>query len=200
MKNKQIIKKNKKQKGFTLIESLLAIAILMISVAAPMSLAYSGLIAAYLAEDQIVAYYLAQDAMEYVRNKRDYNKLENTTNMLDNIFNNCKVEDTVGSSPIGIDDTTGITNKGCNITTFGPINSAFDDKGVYNGEKLYYHDLGGEYNYDSTNGTLTKFSRQVRVGYINIGLTEVIVEVTIKWPNALGTEQEYKLRSHLTDW
>ena len=50
--------------AFTLIEALISITILMISVAAPMTLASQGLIAANIAERQIVAYYLAQDAIE----------------------------------------------------------------------------------------------------------------------------------------
>ena len=193
-------KQRNKQGGFSLIESLISITILMISVAVPLTMAWSGLLSAYLAEDQIVAFYLAQDATEYVRNKRDYNKLNNATYMLDTIFSNCKVSDTDGSGPNGIDNPGTSTEKGCNLTTFGPVSSTTDDKGIYNGAKLYYHSNGGEYDYTSTGGTLSKFSRQVRVGYINEALSEVIVEVTIRWPNDVGIVQEYKLRTHLKDW
>jgi type II secretory pathway pseudopilin PulG len=58
------IRKKQKNKAFTLIEALIAIAILMISIAAPLSLAAKGIEAANLAKQQITAYYLAQDAYE----------------------------------------------------------------------------------------------------------------------------------------
>jgi type II secretory pathway pseudopilin PulG len=58
-------KKNKENEGgFTLVEALISITILMISVAAPLNLASQGLVAADIAQRQIVAYYLAQDAQE----------------------------------------------------------------------------------------------------------------------------------------
>ena len=57
-------KRIKKEKAFTLVESLISITILMISVAAPLNLASQGLIAAGIAQRQIVAFYLAQDATE----------------------------------------------------------------------------------------------------------------------------------------
>jgi prepilin-type N-terminal cleavage/methylation domain-containing protein len=71
------MKKNKikNNNGFTLIEALISIAILMLSVAAPLSLAGKGLIAADLAQRQIVAFYLAQDAIESLINKKTSNKL-----------------------------------------------------------------------------------------------------------------------------
>lgn len=168
----------KKKTGFTIIESLIAITILMISVTAPLTLSYDALMVAYLAEDQIIASYLAQDAIEYIRNKRDFNKLAGTTYMLDNIFGNCQVANTVGLGFIGIDDPGTIIERGCHLDTFSSVSGTTHS--VYTGEKLYYHSLGGEYNYTAHGGIATKFSRQVRIGYINVNLTEAIVEVIIR--------------------
>ncbi|HMP67536.1 MAG TPA: prepilin-type N-terminal cleavage/methylation domain-containing protein [Candidatus Paceibacterota bacterium] len=59
--------------GFTMVETLVAIFILLISITGPMAIAQSGLRAAYLSRDQTTAFYLAQDAIEYIKNLRDNN-------------------------------------------------------------------------------------------------------------------------------
>jgi hypothetical protein len=66
-------KKIQQNKGFTIIETLVAISILMIAIAGPLTIAHKGLLAALYAHDQVTASYLAQDAMEYLKNVRDNN-------------------------------------------------------------------------------------------------------------------------------
>lgn len=56
-----------------MIETLIAVAILMISIAGPLTIAQKGLTAAVYARDQVTASFLAQDVMEYIKNERDYN-------------------------------------------------------------------------------------------------------------------------------
>ena len=60
-------------KGFTLIETLVAIAIMMLAIAGPLTIAHKAVQSALYAKDQITAYYLAQDAIEFVRSVRDNN-------------------------------------------------------------------------------------------------------------------------------
>jgi prepilin-type N-terminal cleavage/methylation domain-containing protein len=67
------------QSGFTLIETLVAIAILMVAIAGPLDIAEKGLIAADNSRDQTIAAYLAEDMMEYVKNIRDGNILAGNT-------------------------------------------------------------------------------------------------------------------------
>ena len=61
--------------GFTLVETLVAIAILMIAVAGPLTVAEKGLSASIYARDQLMASYLAQDAMESIKNIVDTNEI-----------------------------------------------------------------------------------------------------------------------------
>jgi len=58
-------------KGFTLIETLVAITILMISIVGPLTIAQKSLTAATIAKDQVIASFLAQELMEQIKNDRD---------------------------------------------------------------------------------------------------------------------------------
>ncbi|MBU6214575.1 prepilin-type N-terminal cleavage/methylation domain-containing protein [Patescibacteria group bacterium] len=58
-------------KGFTLIEALVAVAIIAIAISAPLYTASRSMIVASNAKNQLVASYLAQEGIEYVRMMRD---------------------------------------------------------------------------------------------------------------------------------
>lgn len=60
------------QAGFTLIETLIAIAVLTLAVVGPLYTASRSIVAAQTANDQLTASYLAQEGIEYVRAMRDY--------------------------------------------------------------------------------------------------------------------------------
>jgi prepilin-type N-terminal cleavage/methylation domain-containing protein len=74
------LKNNNKdtQQGFTIIETLVAISILLISTTGPLSFAQSSLRSSFLARDQVAAFYLAQEAVETIKNIRDNNKIQDS--------------------------------------------------------------------------------------------------------------------------
>jgi prepilin-type N-terminal cleavage/methylation domain-containing protein len=72
---KSFIKRNTKNAGFTLVETLVAIAILMIAIAGPLTVAEKGLSAAIYARDHLIGSYLAQDGMESIKNIVDTNQI-----------------------------------------------------------------------------------------------------------------------------
>lgn len=74
------------EKGFTIIETLVAITVLMIAIAGPLVVASKGLFGADIAKDQMVASYLAQESMEAVKNLRD-NNIYNGNDWLSGISN-----------------------------------------------------------------------------------------------------------------
>lgn len=57
--------------GFTLVETLIAVAVLMIAVAGPLTIANKSLTAALYSRNQSIASYLAQEQMEFVKNIKD---------------------------------------------------------------------------------------------------------------------------------
>lgn len=61
--------------GFSLVETLVAISILSISIMATFTAVQAGLKESLGARDQITAFYLAQEGMEFIKNVRDNNAL-----------------------------------------------------------------------------------------------------------------------------
>ncbi len=59
--------------GFTIIETLVAVTVLMIAISGPLVVASKGLTTALYARDQVIASYLAQETMEMIKNIRDNN-------------------------------------------------------------------------------------------------------------------------------
>ncbi|MEI7480192.1 MAG: type II secretion system protein, partial [bacterium] len=71
------MKKITKKKGFTLVETLVAISILLIAIMSPMTIAQSSLSSAGYARNEFVAQYLNQDALEWIKNIKDYSAMVN---------------------------------------------------------------------------------------------------------------------------
>jgi len=87
MKQPNFLKKyieKRNQAGFTILETMVAVFILVLSVTGPMVFASSSLRSAFLARDQITAFYLAQDVIETIKNIRDENGI-NERDWLTNI-------------------------------------------------------------------------------------------------------------------
>jgi len=75
----------KNSAGFTLIEAFVAISVMLIAVVGPLSLASQGLRSASVAKEQITATFLAQEAIEMVRNKRDTNILSGAADWINGL-------------------------------------------------------------------------------------------------------------------
>lgn len=160
------------RRGFTLVETLVAIAVLLLAVAAPLTLGSQGLTSSRIARDQVVATYLMQDAIEYIHNRRDTNRLSGA-GWLDGLeecmSDECRIstkadfenEDAVEACP----------QAGCPV--------------------LNFHTNAGFYSYDGGpggNGTWvpTKFVRTVTVEETVPGI-EARVDVTVSWIDGLAS-------------
>jgi hypothetical protein len=140
--------------GLTLIETLVAISVLMIGLAGALTLAQQSLSSAAHAKDQIVAYYLAQEGMELVRNKRDQNFVNG------------------GDWLSGLQPC--LDSSGCLIDSFDL--DIFNCTGVCS---LLRHDqYTGMYGYN-TGWAETTFRRTIKMS--DVSQEEKLVTVTIDW-------------------
>jgi Tfp pilus assembly protein PilV len=65
------LKNNKFSKGFTLVETLVSISIFTVSILGLLSILSQGISDTGYAKQKMIAAYLAQEGIEYVRNMRD---------------------------------------------------------------------------------------------------------------------------------
>ncbi len=152
------------KKGFTIIETLVAVTILMLAIIGPMTVSQKSLVASIYAKDQIIASYLAQDVMEYLKNKRDTYL---STSSFQNWVNTYAV--CTSSNP-------------CSADTFM---DRFDAPCV-NSCRLY--DRGTRYTPDSTSAEPTIFYRSFYIDRLATATSnaanEVRVVVRVWWQNS----------------
>jgi len=166
----------RKKKGFTLVETLVAITILTIGIAGPMTVATNAMNAGALARDKISAFHFAQEGVEYVRYVRDSNILD-TAGWL-RYLDNCR-----NSTPCGIANPKNIVNNNNDFRDCNPCRIVWRS-----GQKVYAH----------SSSPNRKFIRNIRVNEI-IADQEAEIEVTVGWETK-GRTYTYTLRERIFNW
>ena len=166
------------QKGFTLVETLVAITILLVAIVGPMTIAARGLQSAFFAKDQITAFFLAQEGVELVRAIRDQNALTGQDWLEDIPPGTC----TNSASGCGLDAQS--------ISTQPPL--FYNCNGGSQECRLNYDPNSladnsrrrGLYNY--TNGNPSPFTRQIWIREVQGGNDkEATVTVIVSWQSGL---------------
>lgn len=184
-----------KHNGFTLVETLVAISVLLLVIIGPMTIAQKGIQNAYFANEQIVAVFLAQEAIEGVRELRDKNGLEANDNFETGQPPGYSTwADWMSSLPTGncaSGDECGF-DRSESINAGNPIFRCSDNGSVgcsirkNLGSNLYTHDAG-----DAT----TIFTREIILGPDLGDMLSVTVEVT--WSSNLLGNRRVKLQTWL---
>ncbi len=162
--------------GFTLIETMIALTIITFAILGPISLATYSIRASSLAKNQVIASFLAQDAMEYIKNWRDDNYLSGAPSWLTGLGGPCSV------SPGCKVDTTVPYSSGTAITNCGGGCSALKYDGL---------------SYNHSTGADTIFTREFIMKEI-IG-QEAEVSITISWEDRFGP-RSFVLEDHIFNW
>ncbi len=177
---------NKNPNGFTLIETLLAVLLLASAIAGPLTIASKGISAGLVAKDQITAFYLAQDAMEYVRYARDSACLAAGSSGCDtsiwlSTLGPCVSTD--GSVFCKIDSVTGA------VSTFAAT------------DILKYDSTTHAYGYTSGTQTPQKYTRKISIVNTVATPDEAVVTVSVTWSDVAGvTHAPVTIRENIFRW
>lgn len=168
--------------GFTLVETMIAIFILTMSISGALTIVTKGLSSAFFYRDQITAFYLAQGAIEHVRNRRDTNAIRGNPWLTD-LDPQC-----TSGTPCRID------------VRRLPPNDIVDCGGPC--PALLYDGASGFYTY--LTGDTTRFVREVRICDVNTCIVpviddEVIVTVDISWQTGLFS-RSFTVKEHMFNW
>jgi type II secretory pathway pseudopilin PulG len=171
-------KKIKLDRGFTLLEALVAVSILMVAVVAPITISQKGLSSAVYTKNYMLASYLAQDAMEYIKNQRDFITINDENSDWDSlfIFNDCLATNDIG-------------DKYCHIDTIDTSNSIKSG----DGGALKIDTVNGFYGYGSDVGwEETDFTRKISIKLDPNGdnIDEALVEITVSWGSDMDNKVE----------
>mgnify|MGYP000257920243 CR=1 FL=1 len=171
-------------KAFTLVETLVAISIVVIALMGPFQVVQQGLLASYAARDQLIATALAEEGVEYVRGLRDANYLYNIanpnsprswmfgmngTNGPDCFVAGCVVDPTQGTIAVFASSTAPLKLSTTNVYTQANPSGA----------------------------VATRFTRKVE--FLTASATEVKVTVTVSW-RTNNVPLTVRVTNTLHDW
>lgn len=168
-------------RGFSFVETLIGIAILLTGISMPLILVYRSLEATSVARDQIVASYLAEEGVEYIRYIRDSNVLGGNS-WLFRILPICNNSGT----PCEIRDITNRYSnpqlKNCGGATCNPVK--------YNTATGLFGNAGSE---------TTVFTRAILV-VETVPNREAKVQVTVSWQPKNGPLRTTTLEERIFNW
>lgn len=157
--------------GFSLLETTIAIAILVSAIVGPMALSSQSIRSASVARNTIIASNLAQEGIELVKNIRFSNRIKNRPWMQRlgpcNSTNGCFID----AKDLDVGECS------LNCTPFKFDNSL------------------NLYNYDSGNDSI--FRRIIKIS--NITGDEIKVQSSVKWSDKFGNH-DFTLSTSMLDW
>lgn len=185
------LKISAKQRGFTVLESIVAIFILSLSISGAFSAVQRGLSQAVISKDETQAFYLAQEAVEIIRNKRDSNQLAkingSTITWLNGISENV-------SDPCYFGKVCGTESFNMNLVNHSSSWTSWNNYPVLNQDPTSFL-----FSYNNLYPA-TRFKREIQLERVrddSLGNPlEIAVIVKIYWTKGIFSN-EFKVKTHL---
>jgi type II secretory pathway pseudopilin PulG len=179
-----------KNKGFTIVETLVAVAILMISIAGPLVVANQSLKAAQYAKNQSIATFLAQETIEYIKNIKNNNStngvgLANWLLTPNTVLNDSGVQVDLGAMCKSSIMSQGVSNL-CDLDSKESVTGSLHTNCINTSSNppkqgcVIYKDSNNNYSSNPASGNATGFRRFFNVDLQTSG-TEARVKVTVSW-------------------
>ncbi|MDD5760658.1 MAG: prepilin-type N-terminal cleavage/methylation domain-containing protein [Candidatus Pacebacteria bacterium] len=170
-----------KNKGFTLVEALIAISIMIVGILSGLVLVTRTLYNSVIIRDRLTASFLAQESMELVRQIRDTNFLKILSGGSSNWREGLSAGRYIIETNVGNEKSIGLIP-------------------VVEGKvpNLFYDDNYKIYNYNDL-GSPTSFNREIQIEDIPDQPNEIRVKVIMKWKTK-GINFDLKVEDHLFNW
>jgi prepilin-type N-terminal cleavage/methylation domain-containing protein len=174
-------------RGFTLIETLVAVTILTFAVVGPMVTASRAIVAVESARDHLTASYLAQEGVEYVRAARD-----------DQFLSHVLAEDPEGAWEAFLEDANGMAQCRETACALGAIQNDGTPELIFSNTAATFQ-LGN----DDDHGEATNFNRTIQLVDPSVSPVPVPDDIrvvsTVTW-QFHGKTYTVSATNHLTPW
>lgn len=177
------------KKGFTVLETIVAIAVVSLAIAGATAAVRTGLVGSSLAKEQSQAFYLSQEAIEIIRNMRDANVLANFNNTPTNWLSGIA---TAGSACAPPNTCTVDAN-------IYPLQNPLSNIGCSGWNSCPYlrqDPVTFVYGYNGA-WPQTRFRREIQIE--TVSANEVNITVQISWLHGV-VARSFKTKTILTNW
>lgn len=175
--------------GFSLVETIMAVSIIALAMVSPMTAAQRALVSAEYSRDQMKAYYLAEEGLEYIHYTRDVNAVKGNSWL--SSLNNCIVK---GNSKSGCSVDPHVSSPQDTTSCSDPDNTPTVCKLDFNKSTgIYSHQTGGDF-------LATPFRRWAKI-YDNVSNpSEKKVVVSVEWQTGSLPKRIITVTGVITDW